>query len=1522
MKKEILILLGGGGIKSNSKPFAFKPIIASSLALVLGMSVAVEGSTNECQTQNKHTTCTYSTFQEIKKLVGVYAFKTLTMTFNQGGKLNLPNQTVIETNDGRIDMTFKETSAKDATQTSSIEGNILANKNSLNHIVFEGNGSIKGNITAKGNVSSQKLGANAIFFKKIGNIEGNVTAQANQAGKGYNYIVFGDSNPSSRDTTPSAGESAGSSGEKSTLKGNISATAGTNQIIFKNLGSVVGNIQTHNSAYSVIGNNIITFEKDGTIKGDISGSQGENKISFNGSKGSIEGNISTRDNPYTKLAKNTITFSNEGMIKGSITSSSGENNITFKNGGKIEGDIYAKKSAYLASKITNTITFEKTGSIAGNIVADVGSNQITFKDGGSIVGNISTSVSAYGTKGNNIIIFSGANTINGAVLASYGVNSIAKEDLTNINSGGFNFSTASSSVQHQRGVSSPQGEIQSDIASKAMVGTLQITNGVSGSNGGWNNIAFRAGVGQTTPVIQKLKEVAPAESSSSKPSEQKILHFKEGSGKTLELDTAISGNANIYLDMSNVDNSFGQIPQTFLSNLVASSSSSITDTLSKTAILGHLDNIGGQQNVYIKGKGGDVGLTLGLTGNIINGNGNGGTMNIIFEDSLWTPYTLIGNNTGSLTGAGGVVTTNSSGKTNIILRKSSATSAISGAGTYVAQTTAIPVYKVNSIKGETNIVMQGNIAASSYISYTNGGSVNLIFANNNDGVADVFNANGATNAIDNKILGKTYKDGVKLALQDKTIDTGDQSESFLSKYGHYFSAHDEKSLLDVTATRILSGNSGSQTQTDTVYIKGLALGNISALDNSSTNGVTRNGTTYNYNVVLAEHSAFVGNITLQEGSVINLIMKDSSKLLTDVEHLKLKTLTLESSGYNTNEMLLDTFAQNNTIIDIATMGHALGSLKERSDFRLLEIGDAPAQVGAGGYVAIANQSQANQKGLQGSGALFRVYVNVNADQGTQASVQNREGGSQLKNSDATLGGSSGASKDGSGTYGYVYSDRIIIHEGGVTAKNTQQQKQDNKINYIQTIYDANTDINKLTYHGGGSETKGNIAVATVKTSSGIKFQGATQIQGFDEVGTELQAVENTDQYGKKQHNASEVIGTKNKGIDAKAEVTNAVAGTSDYTTYFITSVKSKGASVANQLATTTALGLNYKLFLANFNSLNKRMGELRNNDNGQGAWGRIFNGMLTTSYGLEAQSIYTTIQAGYDYAFGFVGANNYLGVALSYANSVIKPKGITDIDGYSKGIDKSTSNAVELALYNSYVEDSGWFNDTIFKFSYIMSSLNMSGQNSEYSTSNYGLVFSDELGYRFKLGNDKEWYIDPQLELSFGYFNQSDLKQVLSEASLTGIQDAILNLRTRLGVNWAYDFKRFTQGKDIKASIYLGTYYAYDYVEGGDISLITNLGKGTNLKALASTGRFELNIGTNIEIKDNTRIYFDFERSFGGDITTEYQVNLGVRYSFGESHGYTPVSAQTTKLERAPIKVEEVKEENAKTKDQPEAITQ
>lgn len=421
---------------------------------------------------------------------------------------------------------------------------------------------------------------------------------------------------------------------------------------------------------------------------------------------------------------------------------------------------------------------------------------------------------------------------------------------------------------------------------------------------------------------------------------------------------------------------------------------------------------------------------------------------------------------------------------------------------------------------------------------------------------------------------------------------------------------------------------------------------------------------------------------------------------------------------------------------------------------------------------------------------------------------------------------------------------------------------------------------------------GEILVASVESDLDIAFDSTSQVVAGFTTATAVFNTKQTDENGNVQDQG-------------------------DYTSYFIKGMQNTQVIAAEQEITATAFTLNYDLYMANFNSLNKRMGELRENPHSQGVWLRVFNGALSNDFGLKTKTNYTTIQTGYDYAFGNEGSNNYLGFALSYALSTSTSEHAFDVNAQKRSVDSIYSNAFEVALYNSYVNDEGFYNDTIVKFSYIMSDFKINNLNdptqitsTTNDTKNFALTLSDEVGYKFALGESKEWGITPQLEVGFGYFNQSNFKQTLQDlgAFLQSNADAVMTVRTRVGSSLSYDFKALSQLQNFNASIYLGAFYEYDYVNGGDITFRTDQitqDTANNLSHLQSDGRVVLNIGTNMNIKENTRIYFDFEKSFMGKINTDYQVNLGVRYSFGENAGYTPVPQPIVEEKKAPLKIQE-----------------
>ena len=359
-------------------------------------------------------------------------------------------------------------------------------------------------------------------------------------------------------------------------------------------------------------------------------------------------------------------------------------------------------------------------------------------------------------------------------------------------------------------------------------------------------------------------------------------------------------------------------------------------------------------------------------------------------------------------------------------------------------------------------------------------------------------------------------------------------------------------------------------------------------------------------------------------------------------------------------------------------------------------------------------------------------------------------------------------------------------------------------------------------------------------------------------------------------------------------------GNGTTTEYIIGKSVNKGIENSIQEVTNTALTVNYDLFLANFNSLNKRMGELRDNPYSQGVWSRVFGGAMSNEFGSGSKTEYVTLQAGYDYSLALGDARNYMGIALAYGSSWTKAN--DGIGATTSSLSNVNSSMVEVGIYNSYVMDSGWYNDTIFKFDYIMSDFTLTaGSNtSDNSTNNFAIILSDEFGYRYKFGGDKSWYIDPQVEVGFGYFNQSDFNHALNATTtMTATQDTILTLRTRAGASLG---KKFTAQKGF-ASVYVGAFYEYDYINGGDAETTLSGGLvGNQLNNLKSNGRAIVNIGSNIELSEGVRMYIDVEKSFGNKQRVDMQFNFGARYSFGERA--TTISYKEQNSNRIPLKIQ------------------
>ena len=665
--------------------------------------------------------------------------------------------------------------------------------------------------------------------------------------------------------------------------------------------------------------------------------------------------------------------------------------------------------------------------------------------------------------------------------------------------------------------------------------------------------------------------------------------------------------------------------------------------------------------------------------------------------------------------------------------------------------------------------------------------------------------------------------------------------SYMALDGLKNRAYNVVDLKDMKANVLFDFSNGADVDGDIIL-------RLNSNNNTSNNGITKyeDKQIFNFGDTNTSSNKVTGAVTSNFGNLV-LNFKGDAMVGKSVDISKAATLDVNAHNATFGDMIK---ASDTAKISLRVMNDLkiTGNIEKGTGAKI-DIDVSNLQLNglnnAISKLALSNNAQVSLIAHQGNNfqllvldelsltgdASFSLYLNPKINNGTFGSAQ-------------------------MGNYGHIYSNRVI-------AKNLIKGNDNAVINL--KLQDLDTLMESLpSYKRGGTETEGNIAVFTIKNNNSQE-QSASDISldssaGYDALAIELKAV-NTDMYGK--------VG----GMDG------------GYTTYFLNNIKAVGI-VDNPITQSarSSLSFGYHLFLANLNSLNKRMGELRENSKANGLWARVFTGKLSTHFNtkdiINSYSYYTTLQTGYDYAFGFSGANNYLGFALSYANSV------------GKMIDRSStqnySNAVEFAIYNAYVQDgasnethwkNGLYNDSIMKFSGIFNGLS----NYNASFSNFGFSFSDELGYRFLLGNDNKWAITPQVELTFGYLNASKFTYKDNIGSFDASQNSIFMFRSRVGSSFDYTFSKFRDSQSY-AKVYLGLYYSGDVINGGKIILSNPfVNSSSSYGVLGSTNRFVLNLGTNFSIKDHHRIYFDFERSFGGSIITQYQFNLGYRYSFGKS---------------------------------------
>lgn len=286
-------------------------------------------------------------------------------------------------------------------------------------------------------------------------------------------------------------------------------------------------------------------------------------------------------------------------------------------------------------------------------------------------------------------------------------------------------------------------------------------------------------------------------------------------------------------------------------------------------------------------------------------------------------------------------------------------------------------------------------------------------------------------------------------------------------------------------------------------------------------------------------------------------------------------------------------------------------------------------------------------------------------------------------------------------------------------------------------------------------------------------------------------------------------------------------------------------------------------FLA-LDTLNKRMGEVR--DNGietSGLWTRVKAGRISSDRNGYFKDNFQFYQIGYDRFIAGENGNWIFGGALHHTES-------NSIFHYGSGDVDNTG----LSGYASWFNEAGCYADLVAKYSWISDNyqVQVGNQSASADYDSHALTLSAEVGKQFIL--QKSFFVEPQMQLA--YTKVEELSYALTNG--VGVHQAkVDSLIGRIGVRLGTTFAMPKSEKSGSAYLRLDGYHEFD----GDRTIALQGKDSSYAKSInGSDSWMSYGLGVTLPFARTTSFYAEVERSAGGDIQTDWQVNGGLRIQF------------------------------------------
>lgn len=303
--------------------------------------------------------------------------------------------------------------------------------------------------------------------------------------------------------------------------------------------------------------------------------------------------------------------------------------------------------------------------------------------------------------------------------------------------------------------------------------------------------------------------------------------------------------------------------------------------------------------------------------------------------------------------------------------------------------------------------------------------------------------------------------------------------------------------------------------------------------------------------------------------------------------------------------------------------------------------------------------------------------------------------------------------------------------------------------------------------------------------------------------------------------------------------------------------------VSDNTNVTKALGdTRYVNYLADNGTLLKRLGELRmlkDQSANDGFWARYRHGMNKTD---SVEGKFTTFQMGYDKR---TSNKRFTGISFSHTDNKYASLGVGHGDGSQDA----------LSVYNTWLGDKEHYLDLVAKVGKMRG--DSTYEDSLFpETGDYGVWFYSLSGEYGRKNKDKSgWYYEPQVQLTLGHINGDEY---VTSRDTKVSQDSINSVLLRTGVTVGKEFNMDKPEK--RSNVYAKLNWLHDFRGDTGLNMTDSYGDSASFTNELGGTYWNAGIGATLNLNKRTHLYVDFEKNFGGHVTSNWIGQAGCRWTW------------------------------------------